>query len=214
MFVSVVTPTYNRRAFIPKAIEYFKAQTWPQANMEWIVLDDGTDKVGDLFTGLPNVRYIALPEGQKLSIGAKRNRLHSLATGDIIVCMDDDDQYPETRVAHAVTSLLKNPKCRIAGSSIMPLYFQDRKETWLSGPFGPNHGTFNTMAFWRSYTKDHQCDETVTHGEEFSFTGGWTQPMVQLNPADTVLMICHDSNTFDKRCLFRNPASVMRRVVC
>jgi hypothetical protein len=47
--------------------------------MEWIVMDDGTDKVGDLFdpkkTGLKNVRYVALPEGTKLKIGAKRNAL-------------------------------------------------------------------------------------------------------------------------------------------
>jgi len=213
MFVSVVTPTYNRRAFIPKAIECFKAQSWPQECMEWIILDDGTDKVGDLFEGITNVRYVALPEGVKLSIGAKRNRLHELATGDIIVCMDDDDQYPASRVAHAVTTLVNNPSVKIVASSVLPMYFQDRKETWLSGPFGPHHGTFNTMAYWRSYTKDHQCDETVHHAEESSFTNNWEEPMVQLNPMDTVLMICHDSNTFDKRYLFKNPASVMRRLI-
>jgi glycosyltransferase involved in cell wall biosynthesis len=212
MFVSVVTPTYNRRAFIPKAIEYFKAQTWPQDQMEWIILDDGTDKVEDLFTvsSLTNVRYIALPE--KLTIGAKRNQLNKLAKGDIIVCMDDDDYYPPDRVAHAVASLQTNPTCKIAGASAMYLHFADRKEVWLSGPFGPNHATNNTMAYWRSYTKDHQYDEAATHAEERSFTNDWTEPMVQLNPKSTVLMTCHANNTFDKRALLRNPASVMRLV--
>ena len=59
-FVSVVTPTYNRRKFIPTLIELFKAQTYPQDRMEWIILDDGQDKVGDLFlaSGIPNLRYI------------------------------------------------------------------------------------------------------------------------------------------------------------
>jgi glycosyltransferase involved in cell wall biosynthesis len=92
-FISVLTPTYNRRRFLQTAIACFKAQTYPQDRMEWIILDDGTDKVGDLFdpakTGLKNVRYIALPEGEKLPIGAKRNRLNELAKGEIIVCWDD-----------------------------------------------------------------------------------------------------------------------------
>ncbi len=210
MLVSVVTPTYNRRAYISQVIECFKSQTWPQDQLEWIILDDGTDKVGDLFAPLTNVRYIALSE--KLTIGAKRNRLNKLAKGDIIVCMDDDDYYPPNRVAHAVASLQANPGCRIAGASAMYLNFVDRKEVWLSGPFGPNHGTNNTFAYWRSYTKEHRYDETVTHAEERSFTNDWTEPMVQLNPLSTVLMTCHANNTFDKKVLLRNPASVMRLV--
>ena len=47
--VTVLTPTYNRRRFIPFLIECFKAQNYPQNRMEWIIFDDGTDKVGDLF---------------------------------------------------------------------------------------------------------------------------------------------------------------------
>ena len=210
MIVSVVTPTYNRRAFIPRVIECFKAQTWPQDQMEWIILDDGTDKVEDLFAPLTNVRYFAADK--KLTIGAKRNRLNKLARGDIIVCMDDDDYYPPDRVAHAILSLQAHPDCKIAGASEMYLNFVDRKEIWLSGPFGPNHATNNTMAYWRSYTEDHRYDETVSHAEERSFTNGWTEPMVQLNPKSTVLMTCHANNTFDKKILMKNPASVMRLV--
>ena len=48
-FISVCTPTYNRRKFIPFLIKCFKAQTYPPQLMEWIVVDDGTDPVGDLF---------------------------------------------------------------------------------------------------------------------------------------------------------------------
>jgi len=216
MFISVLTPTYNRRAFIPAAIRFFKSQTWPQNQMEWIILDDGTDKVADLFdpkvTGLPNVRYIALPEGQKLTVGAKRNQLNRLAKGNICICMDDDDYYPPNRIEHAVRALQEAPSStRIAGSSEMYLYFSDRNEIWISGPFHDNHSTNNAMAYWRSYAMDHQYDETVAFAEERSFTNGWSEPMIQLDPASTVLMICHDSNTFDKRRLLTNPKSIMRK---
>ena len=50
--VSVCTPTYNRRYFIPTLIQCFKNQTYPQHLMEWIVVDDGDEPVGDLFKGL------------------------------------------------------------------------------------------------------------------------------------------------------------------
>ena len=51
-FVSVCTPTYNRRNFIPTLIKNYLAQTYPSELMEWIVVDDGTDPVGDLFEGI------------------------------------------------------------------------------------------------------------------------------------------------------------------
>ena len=37
-FVSVCTPTYNRRKFIPSCIQCFKDQTYPMELIEWIVI--------------------------------------------------------------------------------------------------------------------------------------------------------------------------------
>ena len=92
-FVSVLTPTYNRRKFIPAAIEIYKSQLYPKDRMEWIIVDDGTDKVEDLFAEasktIPNIKYISLSE--KLLIGQKRNLLNDNAKGDIMIAMDDDD---------------------------------------------------------------------------------------------------------------------------
>ena len=34
-FVSVCTPTYNRRLFIPNLIRCFQSQTYPKEIMEW-----------------------------------------------------------------------------------------------------------------------------------------------------------------------------------
>ena len=58
--VSVVTPTYNRRKFIPTLIGIYQTQTFPKDKMEWIIIDDGRDKVEDLFIEaakiIPNIR--------------------------------------------------------------------------------------------------------------------------------------------------------------
>ena len=202
-FVSVITPTYNRRLFIPMLIKIYKAQTYPKDRMEWIVLDDGTDKVEDLFTEasktIPNIKYIALEE--KLLIGQKRNRLNAEAKGDIIVAMDDDDFYPPERVAHIVQKFAQNPRVELAGSSEMYLYFTKDKKIVKNGPYGPTHATNGTIAYRKSYLKTHKYDEIQTHAEEKSFLEDYKNPMIQLDSFKTILVMCHKDNTFDKNGL-------------
>ncbi len=199
--VSVLTPTYNRRMFLPISIACFKAQTYPQECMEWIILDDGTDPVEDIFkaSGLTNVKYHRITE--KLPIGAKRNMINELATGDICVAWDDDDYYPADRVRFAVTKLLGNRRAQVAGSSEVYLYFSDRNEIWSAGPYNPNHCTNGTMAYWRTYFKDHKYDPTAEKAEERKFMDDWKTPVVQIRPEECMMVICHAFNTFDKRRL-------------
>ena len=102
-FVSICTPTFNRRPFIPIIIKCFENQTYPRDKMEWIIVDDGTDKIEDLVAHLPYVRYFRYEE--KMTLGKKRNISNEKAKGDIIVYMDDDDYYPPGRVQHAVEKL-------------------------------------------------------------------------------------------------------------
>ena len=98
--------------------------------MEWIILDDGSDPVEDLFKDLKitNLRYIYEPE--KLTIGAKRNRLNKEAKGDIIVAMDDDDYYPPERVPAVVRAFKQQPKMELAGTSEVYMYYSDLQEIY------------------------------------------------------------------------------------
>jgi glycosyltransferase involved in cell wall biosynthesis len=201
--VSVVTPTYNRRQFIPTLIEIYKNQTFPKDKMEWIIVDDGRDKVEDLFVEasktIPNIRYIFKDE--KLRIGAKRNLLNKEARGDIIVAMDDDDYYPENRVETVVNAFKKNPKIDLAGSSEMNLFYIDTKKIYTLGPFSNTHATNGTMAWRKKYSDRHKYDEFVTRTEEESFLEKFKHPMIQLDPLSTILVMCHDDNTADKNSL-------------
>ena len=56
-FVSICTPTFNRRPFIPFMIKCFENQTYPRNKMEWIIVDDGTDKIEDLVSHIPEIKY-------------------------------------------------------------------------------------------------------------------------------------------------------------
>jgi glycosyltransferase involved in cell wall biosynthesis len=210
--VSLLTPTYNRRAFLPFLIQHIKAQTYPRERMEWLVLDDGTDPIEDLLTPHMkdmNIRYFRSEE--KLNVGAKRNRLNAEARGDILVCMDDDDWYSPERVAHAVHVLRANPRHEICGSTRNFLYFLDDESIWEVGPFGSHHATFGTMAYRKSYANKHKCDETVLYAEEPSFTNQYKEPLVQLDPRKVMLVTCHPNNTYDKRGLRMADNPTMRK---
>jgi len=199
-FVSVCTPTFNRRPFIPIIIKCFENQTYPRDKMEWIIVDDGTDKIEDLVAHLPYVKYFKYDE--KMTLGKKRNITNDNASGDIIVYMDDDDYYPPDRVKHAVDTL-KNSKALCAGSSAMFIYFKHINKMYQFGPYGPNHATAATFAFKRELLNQTKFDEESSVAEERKFLKDYKIPFVQLESKKSILVFSHDQNSFDKKELLK-----------
>ena len=201
-FVSICTPTFNRRPFIPYMIKCFERQDYPKEKMEWIILDDGTDKIGDLVSKIPQVKYIS--SERKMLLGEKRNILNDKTIGDIIIYMDDDDYYPPCRVSHAVDMLLKTPEALCSGSSTMYIYFKSLDKIYQFGPYGPNHSTAATFAFRRSLLKDRKYKNSDVISEEKSFLNNYTVPFVQLDPFKSILVFAHDHNSVNKELLLEN----------
>ncbi len=202
-FVSICTPTYNRRKFIPQLIKCFQNQNYPKELMEWIVVDDGEDSVEDLFKGVECVKYFR--EETKMKLGRKRNYMHEKTRGEIIIYMDDDDYYPPDRVNHAVNRLRAVPRALAAGSSIVYIYFNDLDKIYQFGPYGPMHATAGTFAFKRELLKQTRYDDNAEIAEEKAFLKNYTVPLVQLDPMKAILVFAHQFNTFDKRRLLINP---------
>jgi len=204
-FVSVCTPTFNRRPFIPMMLECFKNQTYPKDRMEWIIVDDGTDKVQDLIDAadIKQIRYFT--SNEKMSLGKKRNYMHSFVKGTIIVYMDDDDYYPPERVSHAVERLTENREAMCAGSSELYIYFKHIQTMYQAGPYGPNHATAETFAFRTELLKDSRYEDHAALAEEKHFLKNYTVPFVQLDPMKSILVFSHNHNTFDKKKLLENP---------
>lgn len=202
--MSVCTPTFNRRPFIHNMFEMFNNQNYPKDNIEWIIVDDGTDKIDDLVqsSGIPQIKYFAFP--QKLTLGKKRNFTHSKCKGDVIVYMDDDDYYPPTRISHAVETLMRNPHSLCCGSSEIYTYFNSTGRMFQFGPYGANHATAGTFAFRKELLNITQYNELETIGEERHFLKNYTIPFAQLNPVKTILVFSHSHNTFDKNKMLEN----------
>ena len=203
--VSVCTPTFNRRPFITTMLECFRNQTYPKYRIEWIIVDDGTDKIKDLIdaANIPQIKYF--PVEKKMSLGAKRNFMHEKATGSILVYMDDDDYYPPERIAHAVEKLQEKPEALCAGASEIYIYFKHIHKMVQFGPYGPNHATAGTFAFRRELLEQSRYEDHAALAEEKVFLKNYTIPFVQLDPLKTILVFSHEQNTFDKRKLLDQP---------
>jgi glycosyltransferase involved in cell wall biosynthesis len=204
-FVSVCTPTFNRRPFIENMFRCFLNQNYPKDRIEWIIVDDGTDKIKDLIdkSGITQIKYFPIEE--KMTLGTKRNFMHKQTKGSIIVYMDDDDYYPPERISHAVERLQGDKNALCAGSSEIYIYFKGLKRMVQCGPYNPNHATAGTFAFKAELLKQTQYEDHAAIAEERAFLKGYTIPFVQLEPLKTILVFSHEHNTFDKRKMLDNP---------
>ncbi len=91
MKISVIMLTYNRENFISEAIESILNQT--ESDYEFIIVNNGsTDKSGEIAEMYAKLDYrIKVIHIPKSSIGKGRNIGLSLAKGDFITFVDDDD---------------------------------------------------------------------------------------------------------------------------
>ena len=202
-FVSVCTPTFNRRPFYDMLIKCFFSQTYPIERIEWIIIDDGTDKIEDLVKDIPQVKYYKYEE--RLKLGKKRNIMHEKSKGDIIIYMDDDDFYPPERITLAVDTLIKNPSFLIAGSSELYIYFKHIDKLYQFGPYGKYHSTAASFAFRRELLNQTSYSNDAALAEEKHFLKNYTIPLIQLDPIKTILVFSHIHNSFDKKELLKQP---------
>ena len=94
MKFSILTPTWNRREWLPRALESVLAQT--HEDWELIVLDLSDEPISDLLPDDSRVRYFR--QGRRQGPARDFQRCLELATGDVIHPLSDDDRL----VPHAL----------------------------------------------------------------------------------------------------------------
>lgn len=201
-FVSVVTPTWERGAFLPWLIYMFRYQDYPADRRELIILDDSAQShlpiIERLTEGNPaafNIRYIHHPH--RLALGKKRNMLNALAVGEYILCMDDDDYYPADKISYTI-AMMQRHRALISGSDRIPIWYSHINRIFKSRSFGPQNILNGTFCYHRNYLKKHRYDDDCNLSEEEGFTNKFTANPLQLPGERTILCISHGHNTFDK----------------
>lgn len=209
-FVSVICPTYNRREFLPYLLYIWQYQDYPADKRELIILDDSPASNADLIAMMsdpttPNVRYIHSPE--RLTLGNKRNQLNALATGDYIICFDDDDYYAPDKISHQVVQMQAN-NALFSGSDQIYIWYSHLDKIYLTHPFGANHALNGTFGYHRNLLKNHRYDDEAMLAEESGFLNNFTTTVQQIDPRRTILCISHSSNTYDKDFILSSSAPV------
>jgi len=223
--ISIVTPTLQtREKSLYILAEHILNQTYVDKIKEWVIVTADSnwsniefDKIiSELKTKLPeNIKinsfyitseFITKMNWQNIcsdedidSIGNLRNIYNKLVTGDYIICMDDDDYYPKTRVEHAVTSLINSNKL-VAGCSNHLIYDMDLTNVYQFKKVHNNHSLNNSLAYKKQYIIDgNKYDSTKRNGEEKTFLNDFSSEMIQLDPLKTIVQLSHNNNTFKKR---------------
>lgn len=203
--VSIVTITqYSRFDSINILSEIINSQIYDNI-LEWVIVEGSkTEENGSKNsqnishlqqkTKIP-IKYIPWT-GKKL--GGLRQLSNESVSGDIIVCMDDDDFYFNTRVSHAVETLINSDKL-IGGCSRQLIYDYILQKLVLYTIDLDNHSPNNAMAYKKEYILNHKYDESRENAEEFSFTNNFSEPMVQFDTYKSVILSSHKLNTFNKR---------------
>jgi GT2 family glycosyltransferase len=91
--VSVIVPTHNRSASLRRALDALGAQTYPVNLIEVIVVADGcTDDTGKMLACYTPPFKLRVVEQATQGPAVARNRGATLATGRLLVFLDDDVQ--------------------------------------------------------------------------------------------------------------------------
>ncbi|MFH1798865.1 MAG: glycosyltransferase [Candidatus Omnitrophota bacterium] len=107
MEFSVIIPTFNRLAFLEKAVNSVLAQTF--LNFELIVIDDGsTDETKTLMSSYDDKRITYVYQKNQ-GVSRARNNALLLAKGNYIAFLDSDDWWKKEKLEKAAEYIKKYP---------------------------------------------------------------------------------------------------------
>lgn len=192
--VSVLCVTFNRQHLIPFIIYQFKKQTYPNHLMELIIYDDSKERI---FPNIhdDNINYIY--SNEKKTLGAKRNKLNSIAKGDIIVWFDDDDYYFSDRIKDTV-SLLSNSKQLFVGCTYTLLYDSFKTGRIFKINHKSNYTQNNILAYKKEYLQSHTYNDNDNCNEEKYFTNDFSEHPIMMEGKSLCIHIAHMYNTVSK----------------
>jgi glycosyltransferase involved in cell wall biosynthesis/ubiquinone/menaquinone biosynthesis C-methylase UbiE/Tfp pilus assembly protein PilF len=119
--VSVLMSTYNRKRFLPAAIESIKAQTY--TNWELVLVNDGGEKVSDVVRKAGSNRIRLLNLERNCGKGHAINCAFLESKGAFIAHLDDDDIWYPDHLERLMLPLLTIPGLRMA--------YSDAYDVWL-----------------------------------------------------------------------------------
>jgi len=112
--VSIIVPTWNRRAEVARAVSSVLAQTY--ADFELIVVDDGSsDGTTESLAGLDD--RLRCVYAEHAGVSAARNRGIRLSGGELVAFLDSDNEWLPDHLAVLVEVLRRHPEAVLVSTS-------------------------------------------------------------------------------------------------
>lgn len=170
--VCVVMLTADRPGMAKRAVECFRAQTYPAKRL--LIYDSTPHDSGIPLGGCGPVIFHVGHNGGGLTIGHLRNLASSLRTGyghdlsDILIHWDDDDYSHPNRIAEQV-ALLQSSGADAVGYREM--LFHSSGGAWLYSNPNPAYALGTSLCYWRR-TWEAKPFEAVNSGEDTRWIAG------------------------------------------
>lgn len=114
--VSIIMPVYNCESFIKKAMDSILSQTYPY--FELLIADDGSiDKSRKIIDSYNDKRISTFHNSINIGNIRTRNKLFSLAKGELITIQDGDDWSEINRIEKQVEAFLRDEELGACGTN-------------------------------------------------------------------------------------------------
>jgi glycosyltransferase involved in cell wall biosynthesis len=195
--VSIIIPTYNRRAMLLEAIDSVLAQSLTA--FELIVIDDGsTDGTAEHLVGLD--KAIRIERIEHCGPAAARNRGVALAGAPLIAFLDSDDLWTPTKLERQLAFMRANPGCAISQTD----------EIWIRNGRRVNPGVRHRKRAGDIFIDSlRTClismSATIMRADLFRSLGGFDETMAAAEDYDLWLriLIDHEAGLLDEPLVTR-----------
>jgi len=199
-YISIITPTYDRRHLFSLPLYNFENFVYPKEKMEWIIIDDTPEEKDQLDDIIPTddnrIRYLKIADvDTKLTISHKRNIGAQKAKYDIIVHMDDDDYYPPHSIISRVKTLIKykHQGIECVGCTKIGNYDLITGKSGVSTD-GPISLSEASMAYTKRFWNERRFDSECVKGEHKYFTETRLDKIIDLPYSFVITAFNHKNN--------------------
>jgi hypothetical protein len=213
--VSILTITQLSRSECLKVLfDNIKQQSYKNIK-EWIIIDGSksTDEgicnkilVDNLIASDTTIKFQInyIPYQPFKNLSQLKNIANSVASGDYIIWMDDDDYHLSGRIEYSVNKLLFNNK-QIGGSLNIYMHDIDLGETFKTNLLNKSIIFPNTLIYHKDYLKNNKYSDDINYYfDESKFVKNLTTDFEILIPEATLVKMIHEQNTENKKDITLN----------
>jgi len=205
--LSILTPTWNRKKFLPLMIANVTEFTYDKNKLEWFIMDDHPTnpllnseiEINELKEKIKPIKlkYVYDPK-KHLTIGEKRNRLMKECTHKNFSFMDDDDVYMSQYLLYQ-QHMLKKYNAKICGSNAM-LFIFPNKDYQMSALRCSSIRQVHeaTLASSKKYVRSMGGFIKSSQGEGSKLIDFNEKACVNLDIQNCMICVGHETNTISK----------------